>query len=66
MRGRRVARQRGSAFTARYRLTRLVWAERHDDIHTAIQRERTMKHWPRAWTVALIEATNPEWEDLSA
>jgi predicted GIY-YIG superfamily endonuclease len=34
----RVAQHRdgiGSAFTARYGLTRLVWAERHEDIHTA-------------------------------
>ena len=45
-------------FTKRYRLTRLVCAERHDDIATAIQRERTMKHWPRAWKVNLIIAQN--------
>ncbi|MDE0051114.1 MAG: GIY-YIG nuclease family protein [Rhodospirillales bacterium] len=51
-------------FTKRYRLTRLVYAERHDDISTAIQRERTMKHWPRAWKVNLIVAQNPDWGDL--
>jgi putative endonuclease len=50
--------------TAGYRLTRLVWVEHHDDIRTAIQRERTMKHWPRAWKAELIEAMNPGWEDL--
>ena len=37
------------SFSKRYGLTRLVYAERHDDIAAAIRRERTMKHWPRAW-----------------
>ncbi len=43
-------------FTKRYGLKRLVFAERHDDIRTAIQRERNMKHWPRTWKVRLILA----------
>ncbi|MBV9521548.1 MAG: GIY-YIG nuclease family protein [Alphaproteobacteria bacterium] len=51
-------------FTKRYGLKRLVHVERHEDIRTAIQRERTMKHWPRAWKVRLIHADNPEWADL--
>ena len=51
-------------FTRRYGLKRLVWAERHDDIRTAIRREKTMKHWPRAWKVRLILAANPQWQDL--
>jgi predicted GIY-YIG superfamily endonuclease len=38
-------------FTKRYGLTRLVYAERHDDILAAKQREMNMKHWPRAWKV---------------
>ena len=51
-------------FTKRYGLTRLVYAERHDEIAAAIQRERTMKHWSRAWKVDLIVAHNPDWDDL--
>jgi putative endonuclease len=51
-------------FTKRYGLKRLVFAERYDDIRTAIQRERNMKHWPRAWKVRLILAQNPGWQDL--
>jgi putative endonuclease len=51
-------------FTKRYGLKRLVYAEPHDDITTAIQREKTMKHWSRAWKVELIEAQNPAWDDL--
>jgi putative endonuclease len=53
-----------AGFTTRYRLKRLVWAERHPTILSAIQREKNIKHWPRKWKVALIEATNPEWDDL--
>ena len=51
-------------FTQRYRLKRLVWAESHDSIRSAIQREKNIKHWPRAWKIDLIEAQNPEWNDL--
>ncbi|MGB6505891.1 MAG: GIY-YIG nuclease family protein, partial [Xanthobacteraceae bacterium] len=41
-----------------------VYAERFDDIRYAIQRETTIKHWPRAWKVRLIHSMNPEWNDL--
>ncbi|MDJ0448323.1 GIY-YIG nuclease family protein [Methylocystis sp. JR02] len=51
-------------FTKRYGLKRLVWYEPFEDIRTAIQREKTMKHWPRAWKVRLILDMNPEWRDL--
>lgn len=51
-------------FTTRYGLKRLVYAERHENIRTAIQREKTIKHWPRAWKVRLIVSTNPDWDDL--
>ncbi len=51
-------------FTHRYGLKRLVLMEFYEDIRTAIQRERNMKHWPRAWKVRLIHAANPDWRDL--
>ena len=51
-------------FTKRYGLKRLVWFEPHESIVAAIQREKTMKHWPRAWKVRVILAANPEWNDL--
>ena len=50
-------------FTKRHGLKRSVYAERFDDIRSAIQRETTIKHWPRAWKVRLSGA-NPEWDDL--
>ncbi|HMG62866.1 MAG TPA: GIY-YIG nuclease family protein, partial [Streptosporangiaceae bacterium] len=54
----------GTGFTARYMLTQLVYMGRHEDIVTAIQREKSVKHWPRAWKLDLIEKQNPGWEDL--
>ena len=51
-------------FTKRYALKRLVWFEAHDDIRDAIQRETSIKRWPRAWKVRLIVENNPEWADL--
>ena len=51
-------------FTKRYGLKRLVFAERHDDIRTALQREKNLKHWSRAWKVRLIREANPNWNDL--
>ena len=54
----------GSAFARKYHLHRRGHAEPHDDIQTAIQRETSLKRWPRAWKLALIETHNPEWADL--
>jgi putative endonuclease len=51
-------------FTKRYGLKRLVYFEAYDDIQTAIQGEKNMKHWPRTWKVRLILTSNPEWRDL--
>jgi putative endonuclease len=51
-------------FTKRYGLKRLVYFEEFGSIGEAIQREKTVKHWPRAWKIRLIEARNPEWIDL--
>jgi len=52
-------------FTKRHGLTRLVYYEPFDDIRFAIQREKTMKHWPRAWKLRLINGANREWNDLA-
>ena len=47
-----------------YGLTRLVFAEHHDDMRAGRQRERNMKHWRRSWKVRLILDQNPGWADL--
>jgi len=51
-------------FTRRYGLKRLVYYEDYPDIRDAIQREKNMKHWPRAWKARLINGFNPDWDDL--
>jgi putative endonuclease len=51
-------------FTKRYRLKRLVYFEKFDNIGDAIQREHNIKHWSRAWKVRTILAMNPNWDDL--
>jgi putative endonuclease len=51
-------------FTKRYGLKMLVYYEQHEDIYNAIQREKTIKHWPPAWKVRLIHSMNPDWADL--
>ena len=52
-------------FTQKYNITRLVYYEITSDIQAAIQREKQIKGWLRKKKIALIEATNPKWEDLS-
>ena len=54
----------GSRFVTKYRVTRLVHIETYEGIARAIQREKTMKEWPRAWKVRLIERGNPERKDI--
>lgn len=41
-----------------------VYVERYDDIKIAIQREKNMKHWPRARKVRIILRDIPERGDL--
>jgi len=51
-------------FTKKYGVHDLVWYEQHEDMPTAIEREKTLKEWKRAWKLELIEKMNPEWKDL--
>ena len=52
-------------FTKRYNITRLVHYEVTSDVQAAIQREKQIKGWLRKKKIALIEAANPGWQDLS-
>jgi putative endonuclease len=54
------------AFTARYRVRRLVYYEVADNPLAAIAREKQIKSWTRAKRVALVERANPGWRDLAA
>lgn len=51
-------------FSKRYGVHRLVYLEHHHTMDEAIRREKQLKRWRRAWKVALIEQTNPGWNDL--
>jgi putative endonuclease len=51
-------------FTKRYGLKQLVYFEKYDDPYLAIQREKNIKHWSRAWKLQLVESSNPKWRDL--
>jgi putative endonuclease len=64
---RRIAEHRRGlidGFTKQYGVKRLVWAERHETIAAAIQREKSIKKYPRRWKINLIEEINPQWRDL--
>src|SRR6266550_2413344 len=53
-------------FTRDYKVHRLVYYETFKYVNNAIVREKTIKGWLRRKKIALIEAENPTWEDLSA
>ncbi len=53
-----------SKFTAKYKVHSLVWYQEYADVEEAIQREKTLKEWPRQWKINLIERDNPRWLDL--
>lgn len=64
---RRVAEHKGSqieGFTKKYNVHRLVYFEDTDDIDAALNREKQLKKWKRAWKLRLIERANTEWRDL--
>ena len=55
---------KASQFTEKYGVARLVWYEFHQDFASAIEREKRLKAWKRAWKINLIEENNPNWDDL--
>ena len=66
---RRVAEHRQKlvpGFTERYNITQLVYFEVFGEIRSAIDREKLIKGWLRCRKIALIEAVNPEWKDVTS
>ena len=51
-------------FTRKYGVHILVWYELHETMESAIQREKAIKNWKRAWKIKVIEEMNPGWRDL--
>jgi putative endonuclease len=65
---RRVGQHKSGAvagFTKRYKVNRLVYCESYNSILDARSRERALKRWHRDWKFKLIEADNPDWNDLT-
>jgi putative endonuclease len=55
---------KGSVFTKRYNLTKLVYFECGNDVNIAILREKQIKAGSRKKKIELINGMNPEWKDL--
>lgn len=51
-------------FTKKYNVDKLVYFEQYEDIMLAIEREKKLKRWKKAWKHKLIEENNPNWSDL--
>ena len=51
-------------FTTKYNVTRLVYYETTEDRDAALAREKQIKAGSRARKLALIQAFNPNWDDL--
>ena len=51
-------------FTKRYGVHQLVWYELHENMQSAIEREKRMKGYKRKWKLELIESMNSNWQDL--
>jgi putative endonuclease len=65
---RRIFEHRARAspgFSSEHGTDRLVFVEAYSDINEAIAREKQIKGWRRPKKIALIEANNPGWDDLS-
>lgn len=53
------------AFTAKYRIGKLLYFEVTDSPYAAVSREREIKGWTRARKLALICSVNPPFRDLA-
>ena len=65
---RRMTEHKGKfvpGFTRKYGVDQLVYFEQYASILEARDRERVLKRWHRAWKIALIEKTNPQWKVLT-
>ena len=55
---------RGSVFTSKYRINKLVWFDEFPTIEDAIAREKQIKKWKRDWKLELITNFNADFKDL--
>ena len=53
-----------NSFTAKYKVSKLVYFEETTDVKAAIEREKQIKSWQRHRKIGLIFEMNPGWNDL--
>lgn len=58
------SKEHPESFTAKYNCNKLVYYESFSRIEEAIDKEKVMKKWKRAWKLNLINQFNSEWKDL--
>ncbi|HMO16919.1 MAG TPA: GIY-YIG nuclease family protein [Oligoflexia bacterium] len=51
-------------FSSKYEVNMLVYYEIHNEMSSAIMREKQLKKWKRNWKIEMIEKTNYSWRDL--
>ncbi|MCB1532619.1 MAG: GIY-YIG nuclease family protein [Alphaproteobacteria bacterium] len=56
--------QEVEGFTKKYNLDRLVYYEQFENVQDAKAREKAVKKWNRQWKEDLINASNPEWNEV--
>jgi putative endonuclease len=54
----------GSEFTKKYNIIELLYYCDFPTMYEAIQAEKQVKRWKRAWKIELIKSMNPEMADL--
>ncbi len=52
------------SLSKKYQVHQLVYFEETPEINVALTREKQLKKWNRQWKINLIEAMNPNWDDL--
>ena len=65
---RRMSEHKGKfvpGFTRKYGVDKLMYFEEYASSLEARAREHALKRWNRAWKIALIEKSNPQWRDLT-
>ena len=65
----RIAQHRdelGKGHTSRYSINRLVWFEIHEEMESAIIREKRIKRWVRPYKYVLVEQAWSDWEKRPA
>ncbi len=55
---------KGSKFTKKYKLYKLVYFESGDNVNSALAREKQIKGGSRNKKIELINSINPNWDDL--